>query len=564
MSLKAVSSSCLSLMSILTKHASSQDVPFSPCPLLGPRFPIPTNLSESPIFQSGLEHLTQVFDDYVTNLNGTFGPISTTTSFSITLFSTEEENSTQPSLYEYHHSAPSVENGTLSTTEANASSVYQIGDLTTLFTTWLFLIEGGEQHWIDPVSKWVPELLSAAQNRGSSFAVDWDAVTLGDLAAHLGGIGWYAPSEKSSQVASMLGDLVLKNSTRVTLCDSSEGTCDRAEFLTHFGGRDAVFAPGSTPIFSNAAFIILAHALETITGLSYAALLDRSILRPLNLKQTTYLPSTVEGPFNGLASTPHDLTIALKNLLRSTLLPQSTTRRWLKPASHSSNLVNTVGRPWEIYSLAASPISPVIPVYQVRGSKSVYASHVGLVPDYGAGFVILASDTSAGSPDLNAYADILASEIVPVLEQIAIMQASAAFAGTYTSISPTNMTLVVAQAKDGSPGLSVPRFQSGEMDVRAVYAALNGVAPESLSFRLYPSDVGSRAQGQVFRGVFQDISALTDTGTPTCETWRDVNRLQVGGFGLDEFVFEMEGGEAVGLVIPAFGAGRLKKEEKDT
>ncbi|KAF9737003.1 hypothetical protein PMIN06_004137 [Paraphaeosphaeria minitans] len=291
---------------VLTKYASTHNLSFSPCPLLGPRFPIPTKLSGSPIFQSGLEDLTQAFDDYVTNLNGTFGPITSSTSF---------------------------------------------------------------------------------------------------------------------------------------------------KFLAYFGGRDAVFAPGSTPIFSNAAFIILAYALESITGHPYVALLDRSILRPLNLNQTTFLTNTVEGPFNGLASTPHELTIALRNLLRSTLLPQSLTRRWLKSTSHTSNLVNTVGRPWEVYSLTATPISPVIPVYQVRGNKGVHASHIGLVPDYGAGFVILASGSSTGNPDLNAHADILASKIVPVFEQIATMQASVTFSGTYASTAPTNMTLVVAQGEDSNPGL---------------------------------------------------------------------------------------------------------------
>ncbi|KAF2449018.1 beta-lactamase/transpeptidase-like protein [Karstenula rhodostoma CBS 690.94] len=554
MALKAFSSSLLFFS--IAKPASTQDVPFSPCPLLGPRFPVPTKLATSPIFQSGLHNLTQVLDDYVTNLNGTFGPISSSTSFSITLFSTEETNSSQPFLYEYHHTAP----GTLGTPKADANSVYEIGDLTTLFTTWLFLIEAGEHHWTDPVSRWVPELVDSAQNKGSGFAVDWDAVTLGDLAGHLGGIGWYAPSDNSSDIASLLGDLTYKNDTDVSPCASREGICDRTEFLAYFGSRDAIFTPGSTPIFSNAAFIILAYALESIAGQPYATLLERSILRPLNLTQTSYLPSTVEAPFNGLASTPHDLTTALTHLLRSTLLPHPTTRRWLKPTSHTSNLVNAVGRPWEIYSLSATPISPVIPVYQVRGNAGVSASHTGLVPDYGAGFVILATDATAGSPDLNAHADILASGIVPVLERTAIAQAAAAFAGTYVSASRENTTLVVALAGDGSPGLSVLKFLSGGRDVRAGYAALNGIAPDDLSFRLYPSDAGRRGVREVFRASFQDSAALGDAGTPTCETWRGVNRLQVGGRGLDEFVFGMEGGVAVDVVVPAFGAGRLERK----
>jgi CubicO group peptidase (beta-lactamase class C family) len=556
MSLKTVSS--ILLLFTLAKHAQTQDIPFSPCPILGPRFPIPTTLTTSPIFQSGVRNLTQTLDAYVANLNGTFGPIFPSTSFSITLFSTEETNSTDPFLYEYHHTAPSFANGTLGLEEVDADTVYQIGDLTTLFTTWLFLIEAGEQHWADPVSRWLPELAAAARGKMSGFAVDWNTVTLGDLAAHLGGIGRYALSgnNNSSGIAALLA---LNNATDPSPCEEGLASCDRAAFLSYFGARNAVYAPGSTPIFSNAGFIILGYALERITGQPYAALLDRAITHPLNLTRTAHPDaSALQAPFTGLSTTPSDLTRALRALLRSSLLPESTTRRWLKPTSHTSNLVNSVGRPWEIFSLAATPISPVIPVYQVRGSAGTFAAHIGVVPDYGTGFVILARDDGdIGSLDLNAHADVLASEVVPALEKAAIAQASAAFAGTYSAKG--NVSLTIARA-DGSPGLSVSRFQAGDTDVRAAYASLNGIAGEGFSFRLYPSDVSAEARQQVYRASFKDMSALADAGTPTCETWRYIDQFQIRGVSVDEFVFEMESGEAVGVVIPAFGTGMLKRQ----
>ncbi|KAJ4356512.1 uncharacterized protein N0V89_004546 [Didymosphaeria variabile] len=573
MALKAFSS--VILLSLVTKHVYAEDVPFSPCPLLGPRFPIPTQLSASPILQSGLKNLTDAFDDYVTSLNGTFGPTSSSTSFSVALFSTEDTDSTQPFLYEYHHTAPSFANETSGTLEVDADTVYQIGDSTTLFTTWLFLIEAGEQHWTDPVSRWVPELLDAANGTASGISVDWDDVTLGDLAAHLGGIGRYAPSNMTGEIESLLNGLT--NATITAPCDSISAACERADFLSYFGRRAPVFAAGTTPIFSNAGFIILAYALESITGQPYESILESSIIQPLNLSRTTYLqPSTqnstaltypsqsaslnaIEGPYNGLTSSAHDMSTALRAVLASTLLPPSTTRRWLKPVSHTSNLVNSVGRPWEIYSLSDTPISPVIPVYQVRGNVGLYASHIGLVPDYNMGFVILAAD-SEGSPDLNAHADIIATELIPALEQSAIVEASTAYAGTY--VSDSNMTLVVAQATDSSPGLSVSHFRLGDKDIRAAYAELNSIDPENLSFRLYPTNVGGDGKQMVFRASFQDVSALADAGTPTCDTWRYIDQFQLHGVSLDEFVFEIKGGKAVGVTVPAFNATLLKQGER--
>ncbi|KAL1606527.1 hypothetical protein SLS60_003932 [Paraconiothyrium brasiliense] len=563
MTLKAFTS--VVLLSLVTKHVYAQDVPFSPCPLLGPRFPIPTQLSASPIFQSGLKNLTNAFDDYVANLNGTFGPTSSSTSFSVALFSTDDTNSTRPFLYEYHHTAPSLVNGTSGAVEVDADTVYQIGDLTTLFTTWLFLIEAGEQHWNDPVSRWVPELREAAHGTTSSISVDWDDVTLGDLAAHLGGIGQYTPSNGTSEIGSLLDDLM--NATIAAPCESTSGSCDRADFLSYFGSRAPVFAAGTTPIFSNAGFIILAYALESITRQPYDSILESSIIRPLNLSRTTYLerstqnttrlakPSqsaslnTIEGPYNGLSSSVHDISTALRAILASTLLPQSTTRRWLKPVSHTSNLVNSVGRPWEIYSLTATPISPVMPIYQVRGNVGLYASHIGLAPDYNTGFVILAAD-SEGSPDLNAHADIIATELIPALEQSAIVEASKAFAGTY--VSDSNMTLVIPQATDSSPGLSVSHFRLGDKDIRAAYAKINDIAPENLSFRLYPTNAGGDGSRMAFRASFQDVTALADAGTPTCDTWRYIDQFQLHSVSLDEFVFELKDGKAITIKVPAF------------
>lgn len=578
----------ISSLLLFSATSAAQDAPFSACPLLGPRFPILPSTATSPIIQHGLQNLTTAFDDYVSTGTGDFGLITpNTTSFSIALFSTETSNSSKPFFYEYHHTALTLENSTTGVKAVDANSVYRAGDLTTLFTIWLFLVEAGEQYWEDPVSKWVPELASNTSLVTSISQVQWDKVTLGDLAANLGGIGRFSPTSdaQDSNLTSLLEQLGSSNAS--SPCASGSSSCDRAEFLRFFGNRASVFSPGTTPIFSNAGSIILAYALESIRGQPFPKLFNDSIVNPLNMSSTSFLapassehgviPSTplnagwtdplvIEAAFNGIYSSLADISIALRAILSSQLLDEAVTQRWLKPVSFTSNQVNSIGRPWEIYSLTLGGPSPVIPIFQVRGNVGLYSSHIGLVPDYDVGFVILGAD-SESNPDMNAYADLISVAMIPALEKNAIVQASTAFSGTYTSINSlentTTASLTIAQTMDSTSGISLKNFTSGATDIRAVYAKLNDIEPPNLSFRLYPTDLISETDDttrMAFRAIFQDVTELGDAGTPTCDTWRFVDALQLNGVGMDEFVFDMRNGEVVGVAVPALGL-ELGKEE---
>lgn len=99
-------------------------------------------------------------------------------------------------------------------------------------------------------------------------------------------------------------------------------------------------------------------------------------------------------------------------MLSSTLLPSATTRRWLHPGMDTSNLRNGVGRPWEVYR-AGSATLPILDVLTKSGNIGQYASYFGLVPDLGAGFAILAHDSTVadGKLDLNVYADIVSEAL---------------------------------------------------------------------------------------------------------------------------------------------------------
>lgn len=165
---------------------------FQPCPILGPRFPIPTSLSTDPIIKSALVNLTAELDNIVATGESEHGPTTpNTTSFSISLFSTAEssESPDEPFFFEYHHTAPPLRQSQDGVQAVDSDSIYRIGALSQVFTVWMFLIEAGEQYWHQPVTKYVPELANAVQDFDPIEDVDWDEVTLADLASHMAGVG---------------------------------------------------------------------------------------------------------------------------------------------------------------------------------------------------------------------------------------------------------------------------------------------------------------------------------------------------------------------------------------
>ena len=74
------------------------------------------------------------------------------------------ESDSLPFLYDYRHTAPSLQQSSLGVKTVDANSVYRIGDLTKLFTVWTFPPEVGDKYWNDLVTKYVPELAMLEKN----------------------------------------------------------------------------------------------------------------------------------------------------------------------------------------------------------------------------------------------------------------------------------------------------------------------------------------------------------------------------------------------------------------
>lgn len=154
--------------------------PYTPCPIMGPRYPVPSGLSQWPSVKDALANLTNALDDLITSDGQSEFTDTTpnTTTFAIAAFEADDSyDGAPPLLYEFYHLAPSFEN----TTAIGSTNVYNLGGVSQVFTVYAFLAAAGQEMLNEPVTKFVPEL-------SSDSPIDWDSVLLFDLATDLAGI----------------------------------------------------------------------------------------------------------------------------------------------------------------------------------------------------------------------------------------------------------------------------------------------------------------------------------------------------------------------------------------
>jgi CubicO group peptidase (beta-lactamase class C family) len=217
---------------------------------------------------------------------------------------------------------------------------------------------------------------------------------------------------------------IIDADTQIANACTIERPCNKEAFVSALLNKLAINLPDTSPIRSDAAFQLLALAVESATERPFDLSFEDRVRAPLGLGNTRFLKPQIQIFGNGLSntsldgeqaalglvSTISDLVKLGRAILTSRLLPSATTRRWLKPFTSTSNLRNAVGRPWEIYHYSTLPTDPVIDIYMKTGSVGRYSSQFGLVPSHDVGFAILAVDSEREEPDLNAYADITLGE----------------------------------------------------------------------------------------------------------------------------------------------------------
>lgn len=176
-------SSLVSISLALFTSTSAQSPNY--CPLLGPIYPPPTNLSNDPTFAIAVQDITSILGQATTN-----GSL-TNTSISVQIFDASE---TGP-LLNFAYTADNI-NTTLGVSRVDQDTVFRVGSVSKLWTMVLFLIEEGLWPFQEPVARFIPELARAARElewdprkrRDGIDYVNWGDVSMGELASHLAGI----------------------------------------------------------------------------------------------------------------------------------------------------------------------------------------------------------------------------------------------------------------------------------------------------------------------------------------------------------------------------------------
>jgi CubicO group peptidase (beta-lactamase class C family) len=149
------------------------------------------------------------------------------------------------------------------------NTLFEIGSVTKVFTA-LLLADMVYQHELkldDPVNLYLPDGFVTPQRNGR-------AITLTDLATHTSGL----PSFPFSPIST---PNPLEALAHFTLSDL------RSWLTSHILSRD----PGTQWEYSNVGYCLLGLALANKAGITYEALLNRRIIEPLKLKDTTLHPS---------------------------------------------------------------------------------------------------------------------------------------------------------------------------------------------------------------------------------------------------------------------------------
>ncbi|TVY68709.1 Beta-lactamase-like protein sdnR [Lachnellula suecica] len=423
------------------------------CPLLGPVYPRPTDLLNSPIMQAAFANMTAQIDAVAAAAQGQQN------SFSLEIFSTN----TNTSEYTYHHTAPNLPTfNSTGVEKVDGNSVYRLGSLTKLFTIYTFLIQSGDIHWNTPITTYVPELkaIAAAQTGDATVKVSWNDITIGALASHMAGIaadsslvGELTQEITSQQALSYMGFPPIPKADIPTCGTYPE--CTRSQFFSTFSRMQPALAPFSTAAYSNVAYQILGYALQTITGKTFESMLTSSVLTPLGLSNTFYnaptetrgiIPGTVkstnwyyslgeENPAGNMYSSSSDIAKLGRAILSYRLLSGSQTRRWMKPMELDTDIKAAIGAPWGIRRILLDQKYRIVDTYDKGGQISVWTSFFLLVPDYNVGMVVLVAGNDLAGLQLELI-QFFGDTVIPALEATAKAQAGEQYAGEYAFSAP--------------------------------------------------------------------------------------------------------------------------------
>ena len=164
----------------------------------------------------------------------------------------------------------------------------------------------------------------------------------------------------------------------------------------------------------------------------------------------------------------------------------------------------------------------------------LYHSFFAVIPAYDIGLTILTAEdfgSGAGSSVRDELPAAILDAVLPVIDDIARMQASTNFAGTYAS-SATNSSLTLKASESG--GLKVTAWVSNGVDL---FANLFG----NINYRIVPN--GLYEGNQVgFTSYYQSASSgpANNNWLLACQGWFAVDEITFGNIPLGQMVFQVD------------------------
>ncbi|CAL5868531.1 uncharacterized protein PFLUO_LOCUS2757 [Penicillium psychrofluorescens] len=568
--------------------------------LPGPSYPAPREISgKSSSVAASWKNVTAILDQTLNGGGlGTLGSaLLKNTTFSMGMFSLHDQDT---HCMQYHHTSLATLNGTVGAKKVDGSTIYRIASISKLITTYAGMIELDENDWNIPLSRIFPGFKDFVEKKAEDYDavqdIQWDKITIGDIAAQIGGIPRLGIPVSSDFLLSALSDPSVLDTWGLPppdlakqeaqypcakyLTSGSFDKCSIQEYSEGIASNPPRYPPAASPLYSDSGFFLLGGALSNLTGMSMDDLYSKAVFEPLGLKNTmsnpptdpaviarTVIPTTLAAellnipittPSGGLFSTIDDLSKIGVSILNSTLLPTDKTNRWMKPVSFTGELHYALGRPWEIYRYVHQDSGVVTDIYTKLGDSGDYCGLLVLLPDFELGFTILgASSLGVHTQAVQLVADLLTDSIMPALMTQARREAVANLAGTYTPKDKslnTTLTLSAPPSSNPAPGLVISEWISNGTDIKNILAkSLLDLVPQIPVppanpdlVRLVPTIQDVAASGQI---AFQ-MDTVNPTGPVAGHLfskmydvgdWAStIDQLTYQGIPVNEFVFHVD------------------------
>ncbi|KAL4805422.1 beta-lactamase/transpeptidase-like protein [Aspergillus unguis] len=499
----------------------------------------------------------------------------------------------------------------LTFSQVDGDSIYRIASVSKLFTVFAGKIELSLEDWETPLSKIFPEFAAFMREKSDDtldpvYDTQWDEITPFALASQMAGIAQDASPAYSDwitlaafgyaepgQVEAKWGFPPVDRSDPAVWAPCStlegfEGKCSLENYTLGAATNPPVALPWTVPEYSNNAFTLLGQAIANLTGKSIDDVYQDSIFDPLDMAssysvvppKSEYSRSVFAGneesgfttdngltkSSGGIYSTLNDMAKFSTGLLNSTLLSPHETNRWMKPVTHTSDLHYAIGAPWEIYRYEDPKTGHVTDIYTKLGDSGNYGAIALFIPDYDAGFNVIAASTSVlRDAKMKLVIQGVIDAILPALTQQGAKELACKYAGTYVSTNKSlNSSITFVPSKNGTQGLRISSFVSNGTDITSSLNSAGGFI-ESDPYALRPV---IRTPGKIaFRPATVPKSPVLPrnpsnlfTSFYDADQFPYLGKLTYASQLVNEFVFELgENGEVV-AVTPSAWRVRLEKK----